>query len=213
MLVASNLSTPNDLAHLCITSSRFLRILRPFLYRNVKIKAVGSRSNGTHLFTLLAHDKSLAKCVVELTLERFSPPYNRYDRTSLVNPDALVNMVSLKHVVLYGTVFSDVYDQIDFGRALANISLDELTYTADSQDDMLPTDRMEDIGGLKKLYWNSRIRQRTCICAIDPHFLITLFNRCWIRFNRCELLAYVEYFISFRHNDPHALSSRRLLHR
>src|SRR5262245_27203919 len=154
--IASNLSNTNDLAHLCITSSRFFHIVRPFLYRNVKIKAVGSQSNASNVLELLARDKALAKCVIRLTLERHSPSTDHYTRPSLIDPDALANMVSLQHVVLYGLVFTHVHEQLDFGRALANISLDELAYAAHNAEEWFPIDLMGDIGGLKKLYWNGR---------------------------------------------------------
>lgn len=171
MQIASGISIPNDLAHLCVTSSRFLHIVRPYLYRNVKIKVVGPQSNASHVLELLAHDKPLAKCVIELTLERCQPPGQKYvpdddpqSQPSLINLDALANMVSLKHVTLYGPVFRNAHEQNEFGCVLApgsNISLEELTYVANNEEEEFPTDRIGDIGGLKKLYWNDRTLNRT----------------------------------------------------
>jgi hypothetical protein len=165
MLIASSVPTRNDLAHLCITSSRLLHIVRPYLYRNVEIEASGPQCNASYVLTLLARDKPLAKRVIELTLERRPPPGHEYfpddddpqSRPSLINLDALANMVSLKHVALYGPVFRNAHEQNEFGRVLSprgsDISLEELTYVADNEDEEFPADRIGDIGSLKYLYW------------------------------------------------------------
>jgi hypothetical protein len=142
MIVASDLSTgtTDDLVHLCNTSSRLLHIVRPFLFRKVKVKATGDQSNATHVLALLAQDKSLAKRISELTFERCPPPGENpfqdndpQTRPSLINVEALANMVSLKRVALYGAVFRNAHEQHEFGRVLApgsGIPFDELTYVA-----------------------------------------------------------------------------------
>jgi hypothetical protein len=215
MLVASNLSTTNDLAHLCITSSRLFHIVRPFLYRNVVIKATGHQSNASHVLALLAHDKSLAKYVVQLTLERRRPPgyFSYYDsqtqvtRPSLINVDALTNMVSLQHVALYGPVFLNAHEQNEFGRVLAGIPLDELTYIADIGadigDEEFPADRMGDMGGLKKLYWGGNPK-----CAFISLLTLSSLSHCR-NSNRCG--AAMARFVTFHINDPYTLSTIPLM--
>jgi hypothetical protein len=213
MLVASNLSTTNDLAHLCITSSRLFHIVRPFLYRSIVIKATGYESDASHVLALLARDKSLAKYVVQLTLERCRPPNETllmYDipqiRPSLVNVDALTNMVSLKHVTLYGPVFRNAHEQNEFGRVLApgsGISLVELTYIAGDDNEDFPADRFGDMGGLKRLYWKGGSLK----CAfIAP----TSLSHCCIHSDRRGHRATLARSVTFHVNDPYALSAFRL---
>jgi hypothetical protein len=187
IIIASDLSTTNDLAHLGITCSRIFHIVRPFLYRNVVIEADGHQSNASHVLALLAHDKSLAKCVVQLTLKRIQPPGYVYDPQitppSLINVDALTNMVSLQHVALYGFVFRNAHEQNELGRVLAGIPLAELTYVADDgaviRDEGFPTDRIGDIGDLKKLYWDGGDSRCAFISLLTPvpcHIVVTLID-------------------------------------
>jgi hypothetical protein len=191
LLVASGLSSTNDLAHLCNTSSRLLRIVRPFLYRIVEIQAAGHQSNASDTLALLAHDKSLAKCVVELIIERCPPPGQEHfpddddpqTRPNLINVDALKSMVSLKHVALYGPVFRNAHEQNEFGRVFSpesGIPLEKLTYVADNEEEVLPADRIGDMGSLKKLYWNGATLSRTFIPArsakSSPSLVVFLYS-------------------------------------
>jgi hypothetical protein len=163
MMVASCLS-PCDLAHLCITSSVLLHIIRPILYRKVELKAIGYHSNASTVLQLLARDKPLARCVIELKLERCLLPGEKFldedpPRPRLIYPDALENMVSLKRVILYGPIFLSEFEQSEFARVFApglGIEFEELVYAADTHSPArgFPDIQLGDIGGLKKLYWH-----------------------------------------------------------
>jgi hypothetical protein len=175
LLIVSGLSSPSDLAHLSATSSRLLHIVRPFLFRKVEVKAVRRRSNASGVLALLDRDKSLARCVVDLTLERCLLPGETQHRDiqshpSLINVGALANLVSLKHVALYGPVFRNEHEQLEFGRVLSpgsGIALEELTYVAEDDYELFPGERFGDIGGLKKLYWNGSDE-----CAFLPSLVV-----------------------------------------
>jgi hypothetical protein len=194
-----------------ITCSQIFHIIRPFLYRNVVIEADGHQSNASHVLALLAHDKSLAKCVVQLTLKHIQPPGYVYDPQitppSLINVDALTNMVSLQHVALYGPVFLNAHEQNEFGRVLAGIPLDELTYIADIGadigDEEFPADRMGDMGGLKKLYWGGNPK-----CAFISLLTLSSLSHCR---NSNRYRAAMARFVTFHINDPYSLSTIPLM--
>ena len=131
MAIASYLSN-QDLAHLTYTSVHLLDIIRPLLYRSVELDAF----NATEPLALLARDATLAKCVIMLTLQRTpdsyssggsdddeesepenSPPSS--DLPSLINLDALANLTSLRHILLYGAIFRNALEQNEFGKALS----------------------------------------------------------------------------------------------
>lgn len=158
LLVVASLSLP-DLARLSLTSSHLLHIIRPGLYRIVSLKTGVHDINPSHTLALLARNKELAKCVVELRLTRNIPllansaPNTRY---SLVDQDALVNLRSLKRIVICGRVFRTVFEQNSFGRLLAGIQLEELTYIAHNDAEQWPGDHLEGIRNLKKIVWDTK---------------------------------------------------------
>jgi hypothetical protein len=144
---------------LSITSPGLLHIIRPILYRKIEVKAIGYHSNASGVLQLLARDKPLARCVIELKLEQCLLPGEKFldegpPRPRLIYLGALANMVSLKRIILYGSIFLSEFEQIEFARALApglGIELEELIYAADSRNRGFPDIRLGDIGGLKKL--------------------------------------------------------------
>jgi hypothetical protein len=105
----------------------------------------------------LARDKELAKSVVELRLDRKSVsdsvPRNIH---SLIKPDALANLLSLRHIMIRGNVFLTPLQQLEFGRVLADVPLEELTYSAYNSAEKWPCDRVEGIRDLKKIVWETK---------------------------------------------------------
>jgi F-box domain len=155
LLIIASLS-PSDLAHLSCTSSPLLRIVRPILYRSVSLTARVRGPDPSYTLALLARDEELAKSVVELKLDRSISRYSAsHSMHSLVNPDALANLVSLRHIVIRGSVFLTPHEQHEFGRVLAGIPLEDLTYIPYQYISIQhwPSNEMEGIRNLKKLVW------------------------------------------------------------
>jgi hypothetical protein len=156
LLIVTSLESRSDLAHLSCTSSSLLRIVRPILYRSVSLTARVQGTDPSYTLALLARDEALAKSVVELKLNR---PISRYSSShsmhNLVNPDALANLVSLRHIVIRGSVFLTPHEQYEFGRVLADIPLEDLAYIAYNSLEKWPSDEMEGIRDLKKLVWKT----------------------------------------------------------
>ncbi|KIM75157.1 hypothetical protein PILCRDRAFT_827586 [Piloderma croceum F 1598] len=156
LLVVASLDSRSDLAHLSCTSSPLLRIVRPILYRSVSLTARVQGTDPSYTLALLARDEALAKSVVELKLNR---PISRYltshSMHNLVNPAALANLVSLRHIVIRGSVFLTPHEQHEFGRVLADIPLEDLAYIAYNSLEKWPNDEMEGIRDLKKLVWKT----------------------------------------------------------
>jgi len=159
-LIASSLSK-HDLTRLGVTCSRLFHIVRPILYRDVLIEAEGQRTNAYDILTLLAQDKSLAKLVVNLTLHR-----ELSDRVnisidvlptlpSLINPEVLVNLTSLKCVSIYGPVFRNALEGRMFLRVLSTIPIESFAYFALGPRGIFPHDEAGAIGSLKHLWWSS----------------------------------------------------------
>jgi hypothetical protein len=155
LLIVASLSR-SDLAHLSTTSSCLLYIVRPILYRAVSVTTGIGDTDPSHTLALLARDKELAKCVVELSLNR-QIPLDIAPRAvhSLINPDALANLRSLRHIVIRGRVLLTALEQRDFGLVLAGILLEELTYVAYDSTEKWPGDELEGIHDLKKIVWET----------------------------------------------------------
>jgi hypothetical protein len=129
-LIAASLSW-SDLANLSRTSFLFLHIVRPTLYRTVSLTTSIRETDPMPTLALLARDEELAKSVVELKLYRQIPiTDSEVPRKihSLINPDALANLVSLRHIAIRGLVFLTSHEQHEFGRVLAGVPLEGLTY-------------------------------------------------------------------------------------
>lgn len=158
-LVMSYLSV-HDLTSLSLSCAHLLPIVRPALYRFVRLTA---RSAIIETLSLLERDKQLANCVMEITLERtrkFDPPMNVEDTSgpSLVNAGALGNLTSLKRVTLRGPVFQSESELNVFARVLSaksGTALEELTYTAHVNNESWPGDQMQGLKRLKKLTWKA----------------------------------------------------------
>jgi len=148
LLIAQCLSLA-DLTCLILTSSRLLSIIRPALYRAVHLHTGLRCANVTQTLALLVRDKELARRVVQLDLTAY------FGRGTLVDLDALMNLVSLKQVKLYGGVFRSAVEQREFGRVLASIPLEELTYMELSDGQQLPDDQLGGIRDLKKIVWHA----------------------------------------------------------
>ena len=155
-----------DLARLCAASSHLLNVVRPLLYRAVHLEAVDYEFSSAETLVLLAKDKSLAKCVVELTISRRlkSDHCLNYlqNLPCLVHVDALANMISLKHITLSDHIFRNAVEQSEFARALACIPLEQFSYLGSgplgqfafgASNTGPPGDQFEGIGNLKKLVW------------------------------------------------------------
>jgi hypothetical protein len=169
ILIASNPCLfKADLARLCTASFHLLNIVRPLLYRTLHLEAIDHESNSATVLALLAKDKSLARCVVELTLSRrltFRDLLDDLrDLPRLVNVNALANMISLKRIALSNYVFRNRWEQNTFARLLVDIPLEELTYRSSgplrqvSYSGLrgLPGDRFKGFGNVKKLVWLDR---------------------------------------------------------
>lgn len=156
-LIAHTLSRPN-LASLTLASSRLLYIIRPVLYRAVELETGHREANIPQTLALLARDKELARCVVELSLARiiFGPRDSRsYTRQRLINLDALRNLVSLQRLTLWGRVFRNTIEQRHFGRVLFGMQLENLTYVAINEKEQWPDDHLSGIRDLKKIHWKA----------------------------------------------------------
>jgi hypothetical protein len=158
-LIAASLSR-SDLANLSRTSFRFLHIVRPTLYRTVSLTTGIRETDPMPALALLARDKELAKSVVELKLYRQLPITDSVPRKihSLINPDALANLVSLRHIAIRGSVFLTSHEQHEFGRVLAGVPLEGLTYSAYDFTEKWPSNEMGGIRDLKKLVWETQNR-------------------------------------------------------
>lgn len=162
-LIASSIS-PRDSAHLALTCAHISDIVRPLLYRAVRL-CIGMQANSaSETLTLLARDKELARCVVELTLCRDSwhckeiHDHGIFDSCVapfLVNLDAIKNMTSLKHLALMGPLFRDNNEQSELGQVLGStlgVLLEQMTiHNVTFHSDGL---WWTDIHDLKTVSWN-----------------------------------------------------------
>jgi hypothetical protein len=202
-----------DLARLCTASFHFLHVVRPLLYRTIHLKAVGWKSNSAAALALLAKDKSLARCVVELRLSRrivsdvedfLESLVDLLNLPCLVNVDALANMTSLKRIEFSDNVFRNGVEQGEFAGTLADIPLEQLTYQSSGPQEIsygssraLPGDELKGIGNLKKLVWDDRRDS----CAF-PYTLVVCFStECHIFF--CLSFTHSMVCASFQHISPH----------
>jgi hypothetical protein len=155
-LIIASLSS-SDLACLSITSSRLLHIVRPILYRVVSLTTGIHDTDPLYALALLARDKELAKCVIELELDRKPPSDSTPNTThSLISPDALANLLSLNRILIRGRVFLTAFEQHEFGRVLAGIPLKEFTYSGYNSAEKWPGDEVGGICDLKKIVWETR---------------------------------------------------------
>lgn len=220
LLIASNLSQ-SDLAYLSLASSQLLHIIRPHLYRSVNLEANPYTS---HTLALLARDKELARCVIELMLSRrsgFGLAANvvPYQEPSLVNVAALENLITLKRITLLGRIFCTTVEQSQFGRTLANIPLEEFTCIASAKDGPWPSDQLEGIRDLKKFVWQKDDRAFQVSRLHRTHTSIRLFLFSaygFIQYNQLQTLTSdlyscrpvgpnVGHTISLTRNSPYPL--------
>jgi hypothetical protein len=111
----------------------------------------------SYALALLARDKELAKCVIELELDRKPPSDSTPNTThSLISPDALANLLSLNRILIRGRVFLTAFEQHEFGRVLAGIPLKEFTYSGYNSAEKWPGDEVGGICDLKKIVWETR---------------------------------------------------------
>lgn len=199
LLIASSLSPP-ELACLGFTSFRLLHIIRPILYRAVSLKTDASKT-----LALLARDKELARCVVELRLARRIslevPPV--CDNQSLVNFDALTNLISLKRITLCERVFTTAFEQREFGRALASIPLEELTHIAQFYDEQWPGDQLEGIRDLKKIDWRAKHESAFIIALLAWNVFFLHLTLTFVLFSSRHRWPDVEHTLPLTTNNPY----------
>jgi hypothetical protein len=125
--IASEAQSNGDLNRLCRTSKYFLHLLRPILYRTIRLRNIRRHKPGgqrrpqyeQETLELLASNRDLARCVVDIWLwvqrheDGWLPPYYM---------DAIWNMVSLKKLKVEGNClpFRNVAEQKLF---LENVSV------------------------------------------------------------------------------------------
>ena len=154
--IASYLSH-HDLARLGVTCSRLFHIARPILYRDIGMDAEGQCTNACDILTLL-QDKSLAKLVVKLMLYRRPSDISIDDLPtlpSLIYPEVLANLTSLKCVSICGPVFRNVLEGRMFLRVLSTIPIESFTFAVSGPRGIFPHDEAGAIGSLKYLRWFS----------------------------------------------------------
>ena len=152
-LEIASFSEACDLAAFSTTSSKFLSIIRPLLYRSVCLCLWSYSWRST--MDLLARDKMLASVVVELYLLGPSP---EPDMGPHVDLDAITNMTSLKRVRIEGAVWSTELEQLEIGRILSaktGTSLEQLTYSASRFHEELEwhPHGFGGLGGLRVIEW------------------------------------------------------------
>jgi hypothetical protein len=108
----------------------------------------------TPTLALLARDTDLAKCVVELKLDRKSIflttlTQHRY-RPSLINIDTLANLLSLKSIVICGMISRTAMELREFGQVLYELPLEDFTFIGSTLVEEWPGDDVEGIHGLRK---------------------------------------------------------------
>jgi hypothetical protein len=152
-IVAESL-TQKDLNRLCRTSSRFLGLLRPMLYRTVDLEYHGHPEDA---IKLLASDKNLAKHVLQLNLS--SPSIAVYPSTANHEPippyymEAIQNMTSLKKLILKGSIFNDMSEQQLLVQRLSLLGTPfEFDFTALNQLPRMPGDQFP-LTNLTGLTW------------------------------------------------------------
>jgi hypothetical protein len=154
----------SDLSRLSVTCRRLLHIIRPILYQSVSLTEDCSDTDPTPTLALLARDTDLAKCVVELRLDKRSIfvttlTQHRY-RPSLINIDTLANLLSLKRIVICGIIFRTAIEMREFGRVLCELPLEDFTFIGPILLERWPGVDVERIHGLRKIDWGPR----TCTC-------------------------------------------------
>lgn len=160
LLVVSQLSQL-DIACLSSTCRRLQHVIRAILYQSVSLKGEAGDADPSPTLALLARDAELAKCVVELRLDRrfiFATQTLKKGRVRhcLVNANALVNLLSLKRIAIRGSVFSTAIELNEFGRALSGLSVEEFTYIGYYAIREWPGDEVEGISDLKKIVWDAK---------------------------------------------------------
>lgn len=96
-LIVGN-AAKRDLARMCRVSKQFQAVLRPLLYREVKLK-----EENVETLELLSKDRRLASCVNSFVLKRLSS----FSKRSM---SAIWNMTSLKSFEM-GSMFKDASDR------------------------------------------------------------------------------------------------------
>lgn len=159
--------TQSNLAFLSLTCSRLLTITRPLFFRSVFLKASIGNTTVSSTLDLLARDHTLAKSVIELTLFRVIdpnyPPYYYVKKgPSLVNVDALTNMVSLKRITIVGPIFCNEVEQREFARVLDRSRLRDFNLVGRTDREIWPGEGLG-IRGLRKVLWRP---MDECMCVL-----------------------------------------------
>ena len=168
----------SDLSRLSITCRRLLHIIRPILYQSVSLTEDCSDTDPTPTLALLARDTDLAKCVVELRLDKESIfpstfTQHRY-RPSLINIDTLANLLSLKRIVICGIIFRTATEMIEFGRVLCELPLEDFTFIGPTLSESWPGVDVEGIHGLRKIDWAPG---NLCTCLFLCHLIqVSIFS-------------------------------------
>src|ERR1700742_695450 len=113
--IIASLSPKCSLNNLSQTSTHFLEIFRPLLYRAVDFNWEDeSFKYPEETLKLLSADKKLAKCVQSLTIYRQRPPIaitNLEPLPAFYLDTLLRNMTSLKKLEFIGQIFNDAIEQ------------------------------------------------------------------------------------------------------
>ncbi|KAK1229856.1 hypothetical protein PQX77_007074 [Marasmius sp. AFHP31] len=169
----------SDAARLCLANHQFLSLIRPLIYHHVSLYQVDRiyESNQADLcdatpkpidatLSLLARDSDLAQRVSGLSLHAPSSPYNLAIK-SLINLDAMRNMISLRRLELSGPIFhlGDVWvddpkvreaseTSVAFCEILQGIGLEELVvHHSPGSVIGFSLEQFAELRGLKKVGW------------------------------------------------------------
>jgi hypothetical protein len=137
----------SDLFCLCLTSSLFLAIFRPILYRAVDLRTIDFIPNVSATFELLARNRRLASRIVELTVGHLNER-RMADWWAHSEPDskAFLNMTSLKRITIEGT----------FAIQMIRLptAIEELTYVfCGHSESQFTNELLQPIVQLKKFAW------------------------------------------------------------
>ncbi|KAK1230312.1 hypothetical protein PQX77_006605 [Marasmius sp. AFHP31] len=183
----------SDAARLCLANHQFLSLIRPLIYHHVSLYQIDRTYDPNETdpcdaipnpidatLSLLARDSDLAQRVSGLSLHAPSwhwEPYHNLGVKSLINLDAMRNMINLRRLELSGPIFHlgniwiDEWEveevkesSVAFCEILHGIGLDELV-VHHSSDRTSPKsgigfslEQFAGFKGLKKVGWRSHLR-------------------------------------------------------
>ncbi|KAJ8083151.1 hypothetical protein PM082_009020 [Marasmius tenuissimus] len=188
--ISESLPRP-DAAQLCLVNHQFLSLIRPLIYQHVSLYQIDRTYNPDQAdpweaipnpidatLSLLARDGDLAKRVSGLSLHAFSghwEPYRNLAVRSLINLDAMRNMINLRRLEISGPILhlGDIWideweieevkeTSVALCEILYGIGLEELVvhHSSDRSSGIgLSLEQLAGFTGLKKVGWRSHARE------------------------------------------------------